>query len=154
MACQELEKATFPEEAVAREVAELAVPVQVNVLQDRERTKQHRVPWTPTFLFLDADGVEQHRFIGYLPPDEFSAQVHLAGARDAFAKGKYEDALNRYGRIVEKFGATDAAPESLYWTGVCSFKLTKKVEDIYEKCREVVKRYPGHIWAKKLAFMK
>lgn len=122
------------------------------MLKERELCRKWRIPWTPTFLFLDGDGVEHHRFLGYLPPDEFLAQILFAGAREAFSKGRYDDALRRYGAIVERFPQSDAAPESLYWTGVCGFKLTKSMDPIHEKCREVVKRYPGHIWARKLGF--
>lgn len=143
---------TFPEESVADEINANTVPVQLNVLKERDKTKEHRVPWTPTFLFLDSEGVEQHRFIGYLPPDEFKAQLHMAKAKDAFGKGKWQEAYDAYNHIVENFTETDLAPESLYWTGVCEFKLTKDVEKIHAKCREVVERFPGHIWAKKLDF--
>jgi hypothetical protein len=140
-------------EAVATEVAERVVPARVNVLTERELTKRLRVPWTPMFLFVDAEGVEHHRFIGYLPPDEFAAQIHLAGARAAFNRGAWEEASRRYAHLAEKFPETDAAPESVYWIGVCDFKRTKDVERIYAQAREVVRRYPGHIWAKKLAFI-
>jgi len=104
-------------------------------------------------LFLDGEGAEHHRFMGFLPPDEFCAQVHLAGAREAFLKGRYEDSLRRYGTIVERFAESDAAPDALYWTGVCEFKLTKDMDKIVSRCREVVRRYPGHIVAKKLSFI-
>jgi TolA-binding protein len=106
------------------------------------------------FVFLDGDGVEHHRFLGYLPPDEFSAQVEFAHGRRAFNTGRYDEALKRYQTVVEKYPATDAAPESLYWTGVCEFKLTKDGQKITTACREVVRRYPGHIWAKKLGFSR
>lgn len=139
---------------VAQSVHDVAVPVQVNVMADRPLTKKMRAVWTPTFLFVDGEEVEQHRFMGFYPPDEFAAQVQTAAAKDAFAKGRYDEALKRYSGIVERLGATDAAPEALYWTGVCEFKLTKDAAKINEKCRAVVQRYPNHIMAKKLAFMK
>jgi len=140
-------------EAVAAEVAERVVPARVNVLTERDLTKRMRVPWTPTFLFVDADGLEHHRFIGYLPPDEFAAQIHLAGARAAFNRASWEEAARRYAHLAEKFPETDAAPESIYWIGVCDFKRTKNDQRIYEQAREVVRRYPNHIWAKKLKFI-
>ncbi len=130
------------------------MPYKANVLEDRPLAKKMRAVWTPMFVFVDGEEAEQHRFIGYLPPDEFLAQVHFAAAKDAFGKGKYDDALKRYTLIVERYGKTDAAPEALYWTGVCEFKLTKDVNKINERCAAVVERYPGHIWAKKLAFAK
>lgn len=127
---------------------------QVNVLTDRARTKGLRVPWTPSFVFLDADGAEHHRFIGFLPAEEFRAQVVLARAKEAFQKGRYEEARRRYADIVYRFPASDAAPESVYWTGVCDFKISKDLEKLYAACRETARRYPNHVWGKKLAFVK
>ena len=141
-------------EEVATELAANAVPFRANVLTERDLSKKNRVPWTPTFIFFDGDGVEHHRFIGYLPPREFSAQVRLAAAKAAFNRGAWEDSARRYAEIAEQFAETDAAPESVYWIGVCDFKRTKNVERIYEQCRETAKRYPNHIWGKKLNFVK
>jgi TolA-binding protein len=129
------------------------VAVRPNVLENRDLAKRLRAYWTPTIIFLDAEGTEHHRFMGYLPPDEYGAQIHFARGREAFVKGNYQVALDAYQTVVERYPNSDAAPESLYWTGVCAFKLTKDEPKIYEACREVVKRYPHHIWAKKLGFL-
>jgi hypothetical protein len=141
-------------EAVAEEVGTNVAPFRANVLTERELSKRFRIPWTPTFVFLDGEGLEHHRFIGFLPPDEFAAQIHLAGARAAFNRGAWEESARRYAQIAEKFPETDAAPESVYWIGVCDFKRTKNVERIYEQGRETAKRYPNHVWGKKLSFLK
>ncbi len=133
-------------------LARETVPVQVNVLEDRARTKGMRVPWTPTFVFVDADGVEQHRFTGNLPPDEFLAQVLLARGREAFLKGRYAESRRYHADLAYRYPSSDAAPEAVYWTGVCDFKLTKDLEHVYSACREVARRWPGHAWGKKLAF--
>ncbi len=132
----------------------MTVPVKVNVLADRALCKKMGAVWTPIFTFVDGDGAEQHRFIGFLPPDEFCAQLHLAKAKSAFAKGDYAGSLAAYQAIVSRYATTDAAPEALYWTGVCDFKLTKNMQALLDRCKEVPRRYPGHIWAKKLDFIK
>jgi TolA-binding protein len=154
VACQQLDAVTHPDESVAAELHELTVPVKVNVLADRALCKKMGAVWTPIFAFVDGDGVEHHRFIGFLPPDEFKAQIHLARAREAFAKGDYARSRAVYQGIVDRFANTDAAPESLYWTGVCDFKLTKDMQSLLDRCKEVPKRYPAHIWARKLDFIK
>ncbi len=125
----------------------------MNVLENRDLAKRLRAYWTPTIIFVDADGQEHHRFIGYLPPDEYGAQVHFARGREAFVKGTYQVALDAYQTVAERYAQADCAPEALYWTGVCRFKLTKEEPKIFEACREVVKRYPNHLWAKKLGFL-
>ena len=68
-------------EAVAQSVHDVAVPVQVNVLADRPLTKKMRAVWTPTFIFVDGEEVEQHRCMGYWPADEFAGQVQTAAAK-------------------------------------------------------------------------
>ena len=123
------------------------------MLENRELCKKMKAVWTPIFAFLDGEESEHHRFIGFLPPDEFSAQVHLARAKAAFAKGDAATARAAYQSIVDRWPQTDAAPESLYWTGVCDFKLTKNLQTLMDRCKEVPKRWPGHIWAKKLGFI-
>lgn len=141
-------------ESFAAEMSQAVLPVKVNVLANRPLCKRLNAFWTPILSFLDADEREHHRFIGYLPPDEFLAQVHLARGREAFSKGDAAKAREIYQSIVDRLPATDAAPEALYWTGVCDFKLTKDMQKILDRSKEVVKRYPGHLWARKLEFIR
>ena len=84
--------------------------------------------------------------------EQASAGINVFENPDAFPELDRSAFIDAYNHIVESFTETDLAPESLYWTGVCEFKLTKDVEKIHAKCREVVERFPGHIWAKKLDF--
>lgn len=150
----QLDAVTHPDEAVAAAVHDVAVPIRVNVLENRPLSKKMGAVWTPIFVFLDGDGVEQYRFIGFLPPEEFIPQVHLARGREALAKGDAAKARACYQGVVDRWPASDAAPEALYWTGVCDFKLTKDMKVLLDRCKEVPKRYPGHIWAKKLGFIR
>ena len=154
MACQQLDAVTHLDETVATEIRTVTVPVKVNVLSDRALCKKMNAVWTPIFAFVDGDGFEHHRFIGFLPPDEFCAQLHLARAKAAFAKADYAASGAAYQSIVDRWPQSDAAPEALYWTGVCDFKLTKNMQTLLDRCKAVPKRYPGHIWAKKLDFIK
>ena len=130
------------------------MPVRLNILDQRDMAKRLRAFWTPTILFLDGEGVEHHRFMGYLPPDEYATQIHFAKGREAFIQGRYQVALDSYATVVDRWPKSDAAPECLYWTGVCRFKLTKEEPKIAEACKEVVRRYPNHLWARKLDFVK
>ena len=45
-------------------------------------------------------------------------------AHAAFTAGKFEQAAERFDRIVHDFGGTDAAPEAQYWAGVSRYKAT------------------------------
>lgn len=138
---------------MAREISAHTVAVRVNIIEQRDLAKRLRAFWTPSLIFLDGDGLEHHRFMGYMPPGEYEPQVHFARGREAFSKGNYQVALDAYATVVDRWPASDVAPECLYWTGVCRFKLTKEEPKIADACREVLRRYPNHLWAKKLSFM-
>ena len=49
------------------------------------------VKWTPTVVVLDPSGDEHHRFIGFLPPEDFIGQLILG-------KGKTEFNLESFDR--------------------------------------------------------
>jgi hypothetical protein len=148
-----MDTATYPDPAVAAVLAECAVPVRIDVFKDRERAKAHRAIWTPMTVFLDADGREHHRALGFHPPRDFAALVLLASGLASFAGGKTDAALPRFDRIAAEFADTESAPEAIYFRGVCRFKRSKDTRPIYDACREIVERYPNHFWAKKIGFV-
>ena len=54
-------------------------PVRIHVREDAEAWKtvglELGVHWTPTILILNPEGKEQHRVEGFLPADDFLAQL-------------------------------------------------------------------------------
>ena len=75
------------------------------------------VNWTPTILIVDSDGKERHRIEGYLPADEFLAQLHLGLGQALFARQKFADAEQQFRNVSENLKDTDAAAEAVYWAG-------------------------------------
>jgi hypothetical protein len=134
-------------------LARKTVPVRLNILKERDAAKSFRAIWTPTVMFLDADGREHHRFLGYHPPQDFAGVVLLTAGQAAFGAGKIDDAQTCFDEIVTAFGDSESAPEATYWRGVCAFKKTKNTQPIYDACRDIVRRYPHHFWAKKIGFV-
>ena len=86
----------WPDERVARFVNDNFLAARVHVRQNPEAFKQYseryKAPWTPTILLLDADGVEHHRIEGFLPTDDFLAQLMLGRARIAFDQAQWAEA--------------------------------------------------------------
>jgi outer membrane protein assembly factor BamD (BamD/ComL family) len=107
------------------------------------------VDWTPTILILDPDGKERHRIEGYLPNDDFLAQLHLGLAHAAFTAGKFEQAGERFDRIVSDFPGTDAAPEAQYWAGVSRYKATGSADALTATAGAFKQRYGDTPWGKK-----
>ena len=105
--------------------------------------------WTPTVLIMDSDGQEEWRIEGYLPKDEFRAQLEMGLARIAFMHKQWADAEQRYGQVVERYPNTAAAPEAVYWRGVSQYKRTNDHTVLGGVAEQLTQKYPDSVWAKK-----
>lgn len=121
----------------------------MNLRENREVPARFDVTWTPTVLVMDPEGAERHRIEGYLPNREFRAQLELGLARTAFKAGTFDRAEELYGRIVESYPDTPAAPEALYWRAVSRYKGAGDASALGAVTQELNQRYPGTEWAKR-----
>jgi hypothetical protein len=143
----------FPDERVARFINEHFVPARVHVKEQAEDFKrlgdEFKAFWTPTQLILEPDRAERHRLEGFLPTEDFLAQLTLGLAKTDFARQKWSDAENRFREVVEKYPDTSAAPEALYWAGVSRYKRTNDPAALRETANEFTQRYTDSDWAKR-----
>lgn len=102
--------------------------------------------WTPTILILDSGGKERYRIEGYLPREEFRAQLELGLARVAFMHKQWADAEKRYSEIESRYPETVSGPESTYWRAVSHYKGTNDHTVLGEVAQELEKKYPGSEW--------
>jgi hypothetical protein len=148
----------WPDERVVRFVADNFIPARVHVKDDAAKFQRfgekYAAQWTPTILQLDSGGVERHRIEGFLPADDFLAQLMLGRAQLDFKAEKWADAEKRFRAIVEKLPNTDAAPEALYWAGVARYKGSKDSTALKETARAFSTRYTDTSWAKKSSIWK
>jgi len=100
-------------------------------------------------VILDSNGDERYRIEGYLPNDEFRAQLELGLARVAFMSKRWADAEQRYAAVLEKYPESKSAPEALYWKGVSHYKATNDHTILGELPGEFQQKYPDSIWALK-----
>lgn len=130
------------------------VPVRLDVLAERETAKRLGAYWTPMVLYMDpaGEGRVLHRWLGYLPPEEFAAQVLVGVGLANYQMGRTDRAAVCFSEVAEQFPQTHLAPEAIYWQGVCAFRKAKGGNAIYDACRQIVERYPESVWAKKLEF--
>ena len=105
--------------------------------------------WTPTVLILDPKGVERFRIEGYLPKDEFRAQLELGLARVALMSKAWAEAESRYAAVLEKYPESQSAPEALYWKGVSRYKTTNDHTVLGELAGQFRDKYPDSIEALK-----
>lgn len=102
-------------------------------------------------LILDPNGKERFRIEGYLPKEEFRAQLELGLARVAFMSKDWAEAERRYTEVLERYPTTQAAPEALYWKGVSRYKATNDHTVLGELPGQFREKYPQSIWAAKTA---
>ncbi len=128
-------------------------PVRVHVRQNADEYKRlgsrFNAQWTPTTLIVDSEGNERHRVEGFLPADDFLAQLSLGLAHSAFARGSFQEAEPLFRDVVDTYPNTDAAPEALYWAGVSRYKGSGDAAALGETARAFSTRYTGTSWAKK-----
>jgi tetratricopeptide (TPR) repeat protein len=148
----------YSDPRVAGFVMENFRPVRIHVKEDAEAWTTVGaalgVEWTPTVLILDGAGAERHRLEGFLPTDDFLAQLSLGLAKAAFSRGDFADAEARYRQIVERYPTNEAAPEALYWAGVSKYKGSNDAAALQETARAFDGRYQETSWAKKASVWK
>jgi Thioredoxin-like domain len=133
-------------------------PVRAHVRDTAELFKQlgqrFNAQWTPTVLIVDSDGRERHRIEGFLPADEFLAQLRLGLAHSAFSRGGFAEAEPLFTAVAHEHSDTDAAPEAVYWSGVSRYKATNDAAALAETARAFSERYQDSSWAKKASVWK
>lgn len=115
---------------------------------------RYGVLWTPTVLLLDSSGEERFRLEGYLPRDEFQAQVELGRARLAFVEKRWQAAEDIYDGVVRQWPQTLAAADAVYWHAVCYYKRTQDHTCLRTMAERLRQDYPASLAAKRaIAFL-
>ena len=148
----------YPDARVADFVTRHFVPIRVHVRQQPDAFKQlgqkYSAQWTPTILIVDGSGEERHRIEGFLPVDDFLAQLSLGLAHAAFKRGDLREAERGFEEVLERYPGGEVAPEAQYWAGVSRYKATGDAGALAETARRFAERYSDSSWAKKASVWK
>lgn len=139
---------TYPNEKVAEFVGRHMVPVQV-LFNAQPLAADFQVKWTPTVITLDEEGLEHHRTVGFLPPEEFIPSLILGIGKAHFDREKSEPAMEWLDRLLKDYPRSDAAPEAVYLRGVAQFKRSHRPEALKEIYERLQAEYPSSEWTKK-----
>ena len=143
----------YPDERIARFITDNFIPARVHVRDQADDFlrfgQRYNAQWTPTILELDPDGVERHRIEGFLPGDDFLAQLMLGVGHMAFKRGDFAEAERRFREVVDTLPHSDAAAEALYWAGVSRYKKSGDSSALGETARAFTQSYTQSPWAKK-----
>jgi TolA-binding protein len=127
------------------------VPLEVHIKEHPANFHRFDAVWTPTVVILDHNGEERYRLEGYLPKDEFRAQLEMALARVAFMSKDFATAESKYAAVLDRYPDSKVAPEALYWKGVSHYKSTNDHTVLGQLPEQFEQKYPDSIWALKTA---
>ena len=139
----------YPEPRVTSFIDEHFEPVRLHVKTHPEAMGRFGANWTPTVMIDDAAGKEFYRIEGFLPADDFLAQLKLGYAHYLFKNGNFAEAEKAFREVVDELPSTDAAPEALYWAGVAKYKGTGDASALGATAQAFKSRYSDTPWAKK-----
>lgn len=120
-----MDTVTYPDPTVAAELEQHFSPLKIDMLARhpdfKEASGATKVIWAPTMIFTDAKGRELRRWVGWLPPEHFRAELAFVRATAEFQNVKFEGARDGFARVVEEFPTAPLKPEALYWLGIAGF---------------------------------
>jgi outer membrane protein assembly factor BamD (BamD/ComL family) len=100
-------------------------------------------------VILDAEGDEHHRFIGFLPPEDFIAQIVLGRGKAEFNLDRFDQAIQCFQEILMRYPKTEAAPEAQYYLGVAKYKASHDPKELKLGLEGLQRDYPNSEWTKK-----
>lgn len=139
----------YPEPRIDAFVSTNFVPVRLHVKKHPEAMERFGVQWTPTILILDSDGKERDRIEGFLPADDFLAELQLGLAHVQFASKNFADAERLFRDVVERAPNPEAAAQAMYWAGVSRYKASNDGSALKATAQAFKQRYSDTTWAKK-----
>jgi hypothetical protein len=101
--------------------------------------------WTPAVLVMSPKGEERSRIEGYLPRDEFMAELKMGLAR-VFVMGKrWEDAERWFDEVAREGTQAEAAAQ--YWRAVCRYNISHEATPLLEVAQKLKQEHPDSLWA-------
>lgn len=144
-----MDAVTYPNDAVASAIEQGFAPFKISMLERHPDFKEAcaggRVLWGPTLIVADSRGSEVRRWVGWLPPESFVAELAFCRALADHNHGKFAEALAGFDAIVERDAGTEIYPEAIYWQGVTGFMAgPKDWTALRRSWTRLAKEYPGN----------
>ncbi len=143
-----MDTVTYPHPDVVGFVNPHFSAIKINLLERhpdfRVASGGARIPWAPTLIFTDPQGRELRRYVGWLPPQSFVAELHLVRGILGVGRGRFAEAKEHLAQIERRFAASEAAAEGLYWQGIAGFLEGKRDMSALADCwNRLIEEYPG-----------
>ena len=138
---------TYPDLKVVEFVDQTLIPLQLQA--DSDLAEDFTVRWTPTLVILDQSGKEHSRTVGYIAPEEFVPTMLLGIAKMHFDLRQFDSMGQCLEQIIADYPWSFAAPEAVYYHGVCGYKTTHKAEPLKKAYERIAKENPHSEWVKR-----
>jgi thioredoxin-related protein len=141
----------YSDEKVQKFIGQEFVPLKSQCFW-KERTelmKQFDIAWTPTFLIQDSVGRVHRKLVGYIPSDDFLAQLKLGKGMVFFEKERPEEAAKWFAMVIEEHTNAGAAPEAVFFLGVTEYKRTHEANALRRIYDSLIEKYPQSEWARR-----
>lgn len=144
-----MDAVTYPDESVVRVIEDAFVPYRLNFMKRHPDFKAasagSRVMWGPTLIVADHRGSELRRWVGWLPPESFVAELEFCRALALHHRGKFADARSGFDALVAGAKGTAIHPEALYWQGIAGFMAgSQDWNALGESWRQLAADYPDN----------
>jgi len=142
---------TYPQPEVVQMLNENFICLRVNERSTSpeavEVLRAYRLLWTPGFVFLDHHGNELRRFVGYLPPAYFLAELNFVLGMAEMLHARNAESFVHFRAAADHDPKAPVAPEALYWAGIAAFRRDgRKIDVIKRHWEEIRARYPESTW--------
>jgi hypothetical protein len=141
----------YSDEKVQKFLEEQFIPLRSLCIWEKPTGLMERfgIKWTPTFLVLDTEGKEHHRFLGYVPSDDLLAHLGLGMGKILFDTDRMEEAIAQLQTVVQRHPDAGATPEAVFLLGVAGYKHTHDAKELRKAYETLKARYPQSEWARR-----
>ena len=139
----------FRTQSVVDVIERETAPVMFDILKSQEQATKYHVDWTPTVVLTNENGMELERWVGYLPAEDFIAQLTLSKGLAAFHLERYQEAEREFEMLVHEYPKSELVPEAEYFLGIAKFKEKGDSYPLGEICGFLQENYPESLWTKR-----
>lgn len=146
--CKKLYSRTYVDPDVQKELSEWFIPLQQDIIRNREVRSKFSAYWTPSFYFIDTRGNVQYSFNGYLNVEDFRVLIRLGKAALDMPRGKYFQVIDLMDDGLNRFPSNPRAPAMLFMRGMAEYLIGKEKSTFRGTMNEIVVQYPNSLEAR------
>ncbi|MBI5575032.1 MAG: hypothetical protein HY896_01570 [Deltaproteobacteria bacterium] len=141
----------YSDAKVQKFIQEQFIPLRSQCFWDKPTGPMERfgIKWTPTFVVLDADGKEHHRFMGYVPTDDLISNLGLGLGKIFFDTDRMAEAIMQFKTVIERHPDAGPAPEAVFHLGVAGYKHSHEAKELRQAYETLKAKYPQSEWTRR-----